>query len=89
MAYRRYMASVLFPTSFMATDRDTPARSRFPTAVRLKSWGSLPTSPARGQAFAQAFRKLLIGRPHGLHLSCIGYRPKHAPIVYALSLKGY
>jgi len=37
IAYRRYTLSVLWPTICMATERGTPARSRFLTAVRLKS----------------------------------------------------
>ena len=44
------MASVLWPTIFMATDRDTPARSRLRTAVRRKSWGMRPGTPAALQA---------------------------------------
>src|SRR5215467_7287947 len=42
------MASVLCPIILMAADRGTPALSRFLTAVRLRSWGSLPGSPTGG-----------------------------------------
>jgi hypothetical protein len=57
------MLSVLCPTIFMAVDRGTPARSRFRTAVRRKSCGMRPDSPAAVQAVSQARRKDLIGRP--------------------------
>jgi hypothetical protein len=36
------MLCVRCPTIAIAADRGTPARSRFRTAVRLKSWGILP-----------------------------------------------
>jgi len=42
IAYRRYTDSVLWPVSCIATERETPARSRFRTAVRLKSCGMRP-----------------------------------------------
>ena len=45
------------------TDRGTPVRSKFRTAVLRKSCGSIPTGAARRQAFRQAVRKLLIGWP--------------------------
>jgi hypothetical protein len=38
--------SVLCPVIFIATDHATPARSRFRTAVRRKSWSSRPGTPA-------------------------------------------
>jgi hypothetical protein len=62
IAPRRWL-SVLWPTIFMAVDRGTPARSRFGTAVRRKSWGMRPGRPARQHAVSHALRKDLIGRP--------------------------
>src|SRR4030095_3226188 len=47
----------------MAAERETPARSRFRTLVRRKSCGILPGHPARRQAVAQDFLKLLMGFP--------------------------
>jgi len=44
--------SVLWPVSFMAALCGTPARSRFRTAVRRKSWTSRPGTPASLPAFA-------------------------------------
>jgi len=41
----------------MAVDRRTPARSRFRTAVRRKSWGMRFERPAARQAVSQARRK--------------------------------
>jgi hypothetical protein len=40
------MGSVLCPTIFIAAERATPALSRFLTAVRRKSCGILPGTPA-------------------------------------------
>src|ERR1700687_6400020 len=57
------MLSVLCPTIFMAVDRGPPARLGFRTAVRRKSCGMRPDSPAAVQAVSQARRKDLIGRP--------------------------
>ena len=37
IAYRRYTLSVLWSVIFMATERETPARSMLPTADRLRS----------------------------------------------------
>src|SRR5215510_14971424 len=50
------MASVLWPVSFIATDRDTPACSMFLTAERRKSWIRRPGSPAarRGASHGSA-----------------------------------
>src|SRR5437773_5881203 len=41
----------------MATERGTPARSKFRTAVRRRSWNSRPGTPAAAQAVAHVFRK--------------------------------
>src|SRR6266852_5621011 len=57
------MLSVRWPTIFMAVDRGTPARSRFRTAVRRKSWGRRSGIPAFLQAVTQARRKDLMGFP--------------------------
>ena len=47
----------------MATERGMPARSRFLTAVRLKSCRMRPGTPAAVHACCHAFRNLLRGRP--------------------------
>jgi hypothetical protein len=41
MAWRRCTLSVRWPVIFMATDRGTPARSRFRAAERRRSWKSV------------------------------------------------
>ena len=56
IAYLRYTASVLCPVNFIATERGTSACSRFLTAVRLKSCGMRPGTPAALHAFSQALR---------------------------------
>src|SRR5438046_3127728 len=43
--------------TFMATVSGIPARTKFRTALLLKSWGTLPRSPASWQAF---FRNSLV-----------------------------
>src|SRR5262249_48205378 len=43
------------------TVRGTPARSRFLTAVRLRSWNSRPGTPAASHAVSNAPLKSLIG----------------------------
>jgi hypothetical protein len=53
----------LRPVSFMAWLRGMPARSRFLTAVRLKSCGMRDGQPAALQAAANAFNSDLMGRP--------------------------
>ena len=57
IAYRLSIAVVSHPTIFMTAGRDTPARSRFRVADRLKSWGIRPSSPASVTASFQPFRK--------------------------------
>ncbi len=57
------MLSVRCPTIFMAVDRGTPARSRFRTAVRRKSWGTRSGIPAFLHAVTHARRKDLIRTP--------------------------
>lgn len=57
------MASVWWPIIAMAVDRGTLARSRFLTAVRRKSCGMRPGTPAATQAARHAFVKPLSGRP--------------------------
>jgi len=57
------MLSVRCPIIFMAVDRGTPARSRFRTAVRRKSWGRRSGIPAFLQAVTQARRNDLMGFP--------------------------
>jgi hypothetical protein len=47
----------------MAVDRGTPARSRFRTAVRRKSWGRRSGIPAFRHAVTHARRKDLMGFP--------------------------
>ena len=70
MAYRREMLSVLCPTIFMAVERGTPARSRFRTAGRRKSWGIRAVSPARRHAVSHARRKDLIDYRRGYSRQC-------------------
>jgi hypothetical protein len=57
IAYRRYTASVLCPVSFIAVERGTPARSRLRTALRRRSCGSRPGTPALRQAVFHEPRK--------------------------------
>src|SRR4030095_7402858 len=45
MAYRLYTLSVRCPVIFIATERDTPACSRFRTAERRRSWNRTPGRP--------------------------------------------
>jgi hypothetical protein len=58
MLYRSETERVLWPVIVMATRSGMPARTRFRTAVRRKSWGMRPGHPAarhaaiRPQAFA-------------------------------------
>jgi hypothetical protein len=56
-------ASVLWPVSFIAAEREMPARSRFLTAERLRSWSRSPGRPASLHALIQARRSDLIGLP--------------------------
>jgi len=57
------MLAVRCPIIFIAAERGTPARSKFRTAVRRKSWGIRPGTPAFLHAVSQDRRKLLIGSP--------------------------
>src|SRR3989338_2210655 len=57
------MASVWWPASFIATERGTPVRSMLRTAVRRKSCGIRPGTPAFLHAKRQTWRNHLIGRP--------------------------
>jgi hypothetical protein len=45
------------PVTCIATRSGTPALTMFRTAVRRKSWRSIPGQPALRQAVTQAFRK--------------------------------
>jgi hypothetical protein len=53
MKYRRKMEFVFIPTSFIATDSLIPIRTRLRVAVRRKSCGISPGSPARLHAECQ------------------------------------
>src|ERR1017187_7552857 len=55
------MERVRWPLICMATCSDTPARTMLRTAVRRRSWNSIPSSPAAVQTVAQAFRRSPIG----------------------------
>jgi hypothetical protein len=66
IAYRRDTASVLRPVSFVATGRETTARSRFRTAVRRQSFKSRLLRPARCTPLARRDNGLgSVGRTGG------------------------
>jgi hypothetical protein len=65
-----YTLSVLCPVIFMATDRGTPARSRFRTAVRRKSWSSRPGTPASLHTVSQRFENPRRAWPARRPLGC-------------------
>jgi len=60
---QQFFTAPYAPRIFMATERGTPARSRFLTAVRRKSCGIRPGAPAALQAVFHAFQKLFMGVP--------------------------
>jgi len=53
----------LWPVSFIATDREMPARSKFLTAERRRSWSKSPGRPAFLHAVFHARLRDLIGFP--------------------------
>src|SRR6266481_1647726 len=75
------MLSVRCPTIFMAVDRGTPARSRFRTAVRRKSWGMRSGIPAFVHAVTHARRKDLIGFPERWNIQGM-----IAPVVFSSAM---
>jgi plasmid stabilization system protein ParE len=62
-AIREKIACVLWPEILTATSRDTPASSKFFTALRLRSWNSRPGTPAFLQADFQTLRMSTMARP--------------------------
>ena len=60
MLYRSNTERVLWPVIIIATRSGMPARTRFLTAVRLKSCGIRPGHPAARHASIHRFRKLPI-----------------------------
>ena len=69
--YRSNTLRVLCPVICMATRSGIPARTRFRTAVRRKSWTMRPGQPAARQAASHVFLKAPIGRGFWLALRAI------------------
>jgi hypothetical protein len=61
IAWRRYTLPVLCPTSFIATGRNTPARSNFRTAVLRRSGGMRPSKAVRNVPARHASRRDAVG----------------------------